>query len=85
MSLFDSSSLFIVSGTIGAILALPMIYDVFFILSKKLTEKLLQKTEVEVTIIKDGLPSQYTIHLDNTEQLVKDLLEIKRNRFEQKL
>jgi hypothetical protein len=85
MSLFDSSSLFIVSGTIGAILALPMIYDFFYILSKKLTEKLLQKTEVEVTIIKDGLPSQYTIHLDNTEQLVKDLLEIKRNRFEQKL
>jgi hypothetical protein len=85
MSLFDSYSLFIVSGTIGAILALPMIYDVFYILSKKLTEKLLQKTEVEVTIIKHGLPSQYTIHLDNTEQLVKDLLEIKRNRFEQKL
>lgn len=78
----DNSILFSISTFIGLILLIPVIHDVCFILAKKITQKVVTKSTVEITVISGGVPSDFTIHMDDSDQLVKDLLKIKRTRCE---
>lgn len=78
----DNSILFSISITVGLFLLAPVLHDVCFIVARKLTRKVIKKSIFEITVINNGIPNDFTIHMDDADQLVKDLLEIKKARCE---